>query len=131
MSLKNLVKQFLKFGVVGVIATVIDFGVMILLHEVFGVNPVAAAAVSYCVSLAFNYWASMRYVFVHREELSRTKEFVIFIVLSTVGFFLNEFIMWAGTQALGDSWYVVVKVFATGLVMLWNFFSRKKWLDAS
>lgn len=131
MSLKSLIGQFLKFGVVGALATIIDFGVMILLHEIFGVNPVAAAAVSYCVSLAFNYWASMRYVFVHREDLSRAKEFVIFITLATVGFLLNEFIMWAGTQALGDSWYVVVKVFATALVMLWNFFSRKKWLDAS
>lgn len=131
MSLKSLLKQFLRFGVVGVLATVIDFGVMILLHEIFGVSPVAAAGVSYCVSLAFNYWASMRYVFVHREDLSRMKEFVIFIALATVGFFLNEFIMWAGTQVLGDSWYVMVKMLATGLVMLWNFFSRKRWLDAS
>ena len=57
MSLKSLIGQFLKFGVVGVLATIVDFGVMILLHEIFGVNPVAAAAVSYCVSLAFNSYA--------------------------------------------------------------------------
>ena len=46
MSIKSLIAQFLKFGVVGVLAAIIDFGVMILLHEVFGVDPVAAAAVS-------------------------------------------------------------------------------------
>ena len=131
MSLKKLINQFLKFGVVGVIAAIIDFGVMILLHEVFGVNPVAAAAVSYVVSLIFNYWASMRYVFVHREDLSRSREFIIFIILSTIGFGLNELVMWAGTASLGDEWYVVVKVVATAAVALWNFFSRKKWLDAS
>ncbi|MDD6693322.1 MAG: GtrA family protein [Atopobiaceae bacterium] len=131
MSIKSLIAQFLKFGVVGVLAAIIDFGVMILLHEVFGVDPVAAAAVSYVVSLMFNYWASMRYVFRHRDDLSRSREFVIFIVLSTIGFGINEVVMWGGTEALGDEWYVVVKFFATAIVALWNFFSRKKWLDAS
>ncbi|MGI6755169.1 MAG: GtrA family protein [Atopobiaceae bacterium] len=131
MSFKHLVEQFLKFGVVGVLAGIIDFAVMILLHEVFGVWPVAAAAVSYVVSLMFNYWASMRYVFVHRDDLSRSREFVIFIILSTIGFGINEVVMWAGTAVFGDGAYVVVKIVATAIVALWNFISRKKWLDAS
>jgi hypothetical protein len=30
----------------------------------------------------------------------------------------------------GDEWYMLTKIVATALVMLWNFFSRKRWLDA-
>ena len=128
----RLVEQILKFGVVGVIASVIDFGLLFLLSQVFGMDPVLAAGISFCVSLVFNYLASMRFVFRHRDDMSRTREFVIFIVLSVIGLGINELIMWAGTAAFGSSAVAVmaVKVVATGIVMIWNFLSRKRWLDA-
>lgn len=129
-GLKKLVAQFLKFGVVGLIATGIDFGVMIFLTEVFGVDPVISSGISFCTSTVFNYLASMRFVFRHREDLSKRREFIIFVVLSLIGLGLNQLIMWGGTTVLGENWYVLVKVLATGVVMLWNFFSRKHWLDA-
>ena len=72
----------------------------------------------------------MRFVFTHRDDLSRRREFAIFVVLSLIGLGLNQLIMWGGTTALGERWYVLAKVAATGIVMLWNFFSRKHWLDA-
>ena len=65
-GLKKLATQFLKFGVVGVIATGIDFGIMIFLTEVFGVDPVISSGISFCTSTVFNYLASMRFVFRHR-----------------------------------------------------------------
>lgn len=130
MNLKRLVQQFLKFSVVGVIAFVIDFGVMVVLTELADLPPVVSAGVSYCVSTVFNYVASMRYVFAHREGLSRTREFIIFVTLSVIGLGLNEAIMWLGGSLVGDEWYMLTKVVATALVMFWNFFSRKRWLDA-
>ena len=129
-GLKKLATQFLKFGVVGVIATGIDFGIMIFLTEVFGVDPVISSGISFCTSTVFNYLASMRFVFRHREDLSKRHEFIIFVVLSLIGLGLNQLIMWGGTTVLGERWYILVKVAATGIVMLWNFFSRKRWLDA-
>ena len=81
--MRKLIEQIMKFGVVGVIAFVIDFGVMVFLTEVFGIDPVISATVSFIISVIFNYAASMRYVFSHREGMSRTREFVIFVVLST------------------------------------------------
>lgn len=120
----------MKFGVVGVIATVIDFGVMIGLTEQAGLDPVLSAAVSFVVSLLFNYAASMRFVFKHREDLSRSRELAIFVALSVVGLAINEVLMWVGVNSLHLN-YVLVKVGATCVVMLWNFASRKRWLDAS
>lgn len=38
--------------------------------------------------------------------------------------------MWLGGRLVGDEWYMLTKVVATALVMFWNFFSRKRWLDA-
>ena len=132
MRMKKLIEQILKFGVVGIIATVIDFGVLYVLSQPLGMDPVISAGISFCVSLVFNYMASMRYVFTHREDMSRSREFVIFLVLSLIGLAINEAIMAAGVAVLGNSALAVMgtKVLATAIVMVWNFVSRKKWLDA-
>lgn len=128
----KLIAQILKFGVVGVLAFIVDYGVLMLLNVGFGVNPVLAAGISFTISVIFNYLASMRFVFKHRDDLSRSKEMSIFIVLSVIGLVINELIIWAGTSLLGETplMVTITKVFATGVVMVWNFVSRKKWLDA-
>lgn len=137
--MKKLIAQFLKFGVVGVIAFFIDYGVLMLLNQVFGMDSVFASAISFTVSVVFNYVASMKYVFTHRDDLDKRAEFVIFVVLSVIGLLINMACMWGGKalfEAQGIDYehsaiYVTgVKIFATAVVMFWNFFSRKKWLDA-
>ena len=127
--MKNLIAQIMKFGVVGVIAFVIDYGVMVFLTEVFGLNPVVSATISFIVSVIFNYIASMRYVFSHKEDMSRSREFVIFIALSVIGLIINDVLMWAGTELVSID-YRIVKIFATAVVMVWNFITRKIFLDA-
>ncbi len=129
--MRKLIEQFLKFGVVGAIAFCIDYGVLMLLSQVLGVDPVLSAAVSFCVSVIFNYLASMKYVFRRRDDMSRRREFVVFIALSVVGLGINELVMLAGTSALGTSALAVTftKLVATAVVMVWNFVSRKMWLE--
>lgn len=126
--MRKLIEQIMKFGVVGVIAFVIDFGVMVFLTEVFGIAPVISATVSFIISVIFNYAASMRYVFSHREGMSRTREFIIFVVLSAIGLGINDLLIWAGTD-LASFDYRLVKIFATAAVMVWNFVTRKIFLE--
>ena len=130
--MRKLIEQILKFGVVGAIAFLIDYGLLMLLSQLLGMDPVLSAGISFCVSVVFNYVASMRFVFTHRDDMSRQREFAIFIVLSVIGLIINELCMIAGVSVLGDSALAVTatKVFATAVVMVWNFVSRKKWLDA-
>ncbi len=127
--MKKLIAQFAKFGVVGGIAFLIDYGVMVLLTEVFGVNYLVSATISFIVSVVFNYLASMRYVFTHKEDMSRRREFIIFIVLSVIGLGLNDLCMWFFTGLLGIS-YLISKIIATAIVMVYNFITRKIFLDA-
>ena len=122
----KLVQQFMKFGVVGVIAFVIDYGLMVALTELAGVNYLISATISFTVSVVFNYLASMRYVFTHKQGLSRRREFVIFVVLSGLG--VNDLLMWLGSSVLGVS-YLIVKIVATAIVMVYNFVTRKIFLD--
>lgn len=120
----------MKFGVVGVLAFLIDYGLLAFFTEVFGVDYLISATLSYVISTVFNYLASMRYVFKHREGTSRVREFSIFVVGSLIGLGINDLCMWAGVELLGVH-YLVVKVFATAVVAVWNFITRKLLLDDS
>ncbi len=134
--MKKLITQFMKFGIVGFIAFFIDYGLLALLTEVFGVNYLISATISFTVSVIFNYLASMRYVFTHKEDMSRTREFVIFIILSVIGLLINNACMWAGVELIPwpefiqSKAYLIVKIVATAIVMVWNFVTRKIFLDA-
>ena len=52
--MRGLLAQLAKFGVVGVLATLIDFVVLIALTELGGWDPVLSAAVSFLVYVVFN-----------------------------------------------------------------------------
>ncbi|WP_195419537.1 GtrA family protein [Collinsella sp. D33t1_170424_A12] len=126
--MQRLIQQIMKFGIVGVLAFVIDYGLMVALTELVGLAPVASATVSFIVSVVFNYVASMRFVFSHKEGMSKQREFAIFVVLSVIGLLINDGLMWAGTELVAID-YRIVKIGATAVVMVWNFVTRKLFLD--
>ena len=132
MDIKALVQQFLKFGVVGVLAFLIDYAILMLLSQVVGWDPLPSSVISFTISLVFNYLASMHFVFERRDDLSRRRELVIFVTLSVIGLVINSLCIWAGTAAFGDGPMPVTltKLAATVVVSIWNFVSRKHWLEA-
>ena len=127
--MKKLIAQFMKFGIVGVIAFVIDYGVMIFLTEVFGVPYLISTTISFVVSVIFNYFASMRFVFKRKDDMSRRLEFIIFIVLSVCGLGINDLLMWLMVDSLYID-YRLSKIVVTVVVAVWNFVTRKIFLEA-
>lgn len=129
VGLKKLIAQFMKFGIVGVIAFVIDYGVMVFLTEVFGVPYLISTTISFVVSVIFNYFASMRFVFKRKDDMSRRREFIIFIVLSVCGLGINDLLMWLMVDSLYID-YRLSKIVVTVVVAVWNFVTRKIFLEA-
>jgi len=127
--LKKLLAQFMKFGIVGVIAFIIDYGVMIFLTEVFGVQYLISTTISFIVSVIFNYFASMRFVFKRKDDMSRRREFIIFVVLSVMGLGINDLFMWLMVDFLYID-YRISKIVVTFIVAVWNFVTRKIFLEA-
>ena len=93
-------KQFLKFAVVGLISFGIDWGMLIALVELFHLDFLMSTTVSFTTSVVVNYWLSMKYVFDHREGMSRKREFTIFTILSVIGLGLNDLYMFVGVTFL-------------------------------
>lgn len=129
--MKKLISQVLKFGVVGGLAFLIDYAVLIILTELVGINYLISSGVSFCVSVVFNYILSIVWVFDVEKNMGKKKvvqNFFVFIVLSVIGLVLTEILMWTGTDILGIH-YLLTKIGATAIVMIYNFVSRKIFLE--
>ena len=124
----KLMLQLLKFGVVGVIAALVDVGVPVFLKELLGMEVLLSSAISFCVSVTVNYLLSMAFVFKGKEQ-SKLKEFVLFVLLSIGGLLLNQLILWVGVS-FTSVYYLVVKIFAMVIVPVYNFITRKLFLES-
>ena len=148
--MKNLFAQIMKFGMVGVVCFGIDYiigysvmKIMVKLggEPIFEIASMAGSALGFTVSVVINYILTFKFVFERKGDLDRRKEFAAFIVLSVIGLGLNSLIIWvcvgpiygniAFLQRLlnYDFAYTVAKMIATAIVMVYNFISRKVFLE--
>lgn len=141
--------ELLRFVIVGVICTAVDFLVSALIQyviykesaivTVLGVNITLniflAALLGFIFGVITNYILSIVIVFknVENEKKSRSvKGFVLFFLLSTVGFLINYAIKELGNLIIpmDDNflWFIVVFGVATFVVLIYNYISRKLFL---
>ena len=57
----NLFNQIKKFIVVGLIATIIDYVILIICKELIGINVLISSCISFIISLIFNYILSTKF----------------------------------------------------------------------
>lgn len=124
----KLFVQIFKFGLVGGIAFLIDFGVLVFCVEVLKLNVTLSGTISFTVSVIFNYIASVKWVFDVDKDKSKKRNFIIFIIFSVIGLLINDAILYIGDTKL-HLYYVFVKIFATAVVMVFNFVTRKMFLE--
>jgi len=145
--LNKLLQQILKFGFVGVICFFIDFVLYLIFNSIFKAMGLpqgmylVAQFIGFIVSMIFNYILSMKYVFVRRDDISRKREFITFFVLSAIGLVINEIVLYLGVDVIYENFdflknimsrnfaEVFFKLAATGVVMVYNFISRKLTLE--
>lgn len=139
-KMQKLIKQILKFGVVGGISAILDFAIYTVLIKLFGVHYLVAGFFGFTISLIFNYIASMAFVFERKEDANKKKEFMVFTILSLIGLALTELIIWMIVEGyrflpeihfeLMNQWIEIFgKVVATGIVMIYNFITRKIFIE--
>lgn len=144
--MKKLFEQIIKFGFVGGLCFLIDFAIStVLFHFLIDVTSRNIATliggfVGFTISVVINYILSMKFVFERKEDISRKKEFIIFVVLSVIGLGVNEIILLAFSaiydansslaSVFGNTlWFAASKIFATAVVMVYNFITRKIFLE--
>ena len=140
--MKKLFAQIIKFGAVGFLCFFIDYAIMVGLTELVGIPSLISSGCSYTISTIVNYILSVTIVFDADKGANKAVQFIVFVVLSLIGLGINQLCMWEGTawleslmeqsQALASYSqyaYMVVKIFATAIVMVYNFITRKIFIE--
>ena len=128
--------QFKRYVFVGGGATVVQWGILVLLKEAFGINANLANAVGFVGGLVFNYIISSIWVFDTSSVKNKAAEFSAFALIGVVGLLINQGLIWLFDKALTgkdlfggiipqNKYYLVGQVIATSLAFFWNFFARK------
>ena len=126
---------------VGFFCFLIDFGLTTGLTNIFGVHYSISKFLGFVISAVVNYILSIKYVFTKKKEMDQKKEFTVFLILSAFGLIINEIVMFVcidGIYAhsemlknrISDKLMVsIAAIVATGIVMVYNFISRKLFLE--
>ncbi|MBK8809010.1 MAG: GtrA family protein [Bacteroidales bacterium] len=119
MFSSEFILKFLKFGVVGGIGFVIDFSLTYLFKEKLKVHKYIANGVGFFVAATCNYVLNRIWTF-HSNDPEVALQFVIFLVVSIIGFGINTLFLYLFEIKFKLNFYVA-KLLAIGVTMFWNF----------
>lgn len=116
--------MFVRFILVGGLATAIHYFILVLMVQVAGASPVLASSFGFSLSAGFNYLLNRKLTFAsdrgHVEAAPR------FLIVTLVGLSLNSVIVWLLVSLL--AWhYLLAQLLATCITIFWNYFANKYW----
>jgi len=120
----NLWLQLIRYGFVGGVAFLADYGALYLLTDACHLHYLWSAAMAFVIGLTVNYLLSISWVFCKERVTRPWVEFLVFAGIGVVGMGLNEGIIYVCTDMLTIH-YMVSKLVSTAIVFFWNFFARK------
>jgi len=114
--------KFLKFCVVGVTGAIIDFGLTWLCKEKLRIPKFIANAIGFVVAASSNYILNRMWTWGSTNNQVGV-EYTKFFIVSLIGLGLNTLILYLLHEKIKlNFWFS--KVFATGVVMIWNFLAN-------
>jgi putative flippase GtrA len=131
-----IIFQAAKFFLVGTLNTFIDLGVLNFLIWLTGIArgvfyPIFKA-ISFLVAVTNSYFWNKYWTFEKRGEVPQPKEFLKFLVVTTIGLLINVGIASFIVNVIGPQFGITEKIWATfGAIIaafftfLWNFFGSK------
>jgi len=118
-------KPFVRYGIVGVIGTIIDVVSLYVLVEFFKLPLLVATTVSFLLAVSNNFILNKIWTFKNNSSNYR-KLFIKFLLVSIVGLLITNLSMLGQVLVLGI-WYIYAKLITSALVLAWNFLGNKYW----
>lgn len=115
--------QFLRFALVGSMATLLQYAVLYALVQLARADPVVASAIGYTLSAVANY--ALNYSYTFDSNASHGSAAVKFMTIALLGLALNSLVMkWLIYCGLH---YLAAQIVATVTVLCWNFAGGRYW----
>ena len=124
MNKKNIIK-FVKFMLIGILGSIIDYSIMIVLKEVLLIPVLIASGIAFTLTLIYTYYMDMKFVFTDlKEEITKKRIVMIFVITSILGLLFNQLIMYVLVKKIFLN-YLISKLISVSIVGIWNFISKK------
>ena len=107
------------------VAFCVDFGILVLLTELFRIHYLVSAGIGFFIGTSVSYALSILWVFERRSFRNKRLEYFIFIFIGLIGVGLNEILMWFFTEQL-NVYYLISKVLSGSSIFFFNFFTRRR-----
>lgn len=123
---KNVIKEFVKFGIVGGVGTLINICILYLLTEKAGVYYMVSAILSFLVAMSSNFILNKVWTFKEEIKSKIGKKYLQFGVVSVLALIVNLFFLYIFTEFLGI-YYIISQILAIGVALVINFLGNKIW----
>ncbi len=128
---KKTYRQFIKFGIVGLLGTIIDLGVYNLLVFKFNFNIYTSRIISFTLAATANYILNRIWTFRSKEK-KIAKQYIQFFFISIIGLGLNLIIMKSLQNIVSGIEEELLRinipvVIAITIVLFWNFLANRYW----
>jgi putative flippase GtrA len=126
-----LLHEMVKFGTVGALAFVIDFGGTNLLRFGVELGPNTSKALATVVAATFAYLGNRLWTFRHREQSGVAKSYTVFFMLNGIGLLISMLVISFveyGMHRHDPVSYNVAQFIGLVLGTLFRFWSYKKWV---
>ena len=128
--------QFLRFALVGLINTAIDYAILLLLSKATGITGgnaiIPLNIISFSVATTNSYFLNKHWSFGDKSKVDAGKKVSLFLIVSIIGVVINTAIVRIVTTNIQPlfnlsprEWLLGAKVIATGASLVWNFIGYK------
>lgn len=123
-----MVQQFMRYVLIGIVNTVIDFGLYSILtrgFEFWRVHYLLANAATFLVVVTWSFFWNKHWTF-KNDEKKHIIQYTKFVMTTLVGMCIAEGVLYAGVNffLLHD---IISKIIAAPLVVVWNFSMYRFW----
>ncbi|MGB9376603.1 MAG: GtrA family protein [Mycobacteriales bacterium] len=120
-----------KFGVIGAVNTVLDFGVFNTLHFALGVGLLTSQAIAMVIAATSSYFMNRHWTFAKRARSGMRREYILFFLLNLVGLAILEACLAVTRYGMGlDSVAALNGAKVVGLILgtAFRFWSYRRWV---
>lgn len=112
----------MRFAVVGVSGTIIDFTITYLSKEVFRMHKYVANGLGFMIAATSNYVLNRYWTF-NSNNPRIFEEYMHFLIIATIGLIINTAVLYFLHHNRKMNFYLS-KLLATGAVLIWNFLAN-------
>jgi dolichol-phosphate mannosyltransferase len=122
----DVIKEFVKFGIVGGIGTLVNIAILYLLTEKAGVYYLISAIFSFIVAMSSNFILNKFWTFKENIKWEIGKKYFQFVLVSISALLVNLFFLYIFTEIFGI-YYIISQILAIGISLIINFLGNKIW----